>query len=95
MVTWDAPESCVNISRYRIQYKRSRSIFWGSEAVTAGSPPATFAILVALDVGTNYTVRVSATFSVGDGGWSEEVTERTLRSEFFCIIYLYNLNLYL
>ena len=81
-VSWNATESVLDISRYRIQYKRSGSVFWGSEAATAGSPPTTFAILVALDTGTNYTVRVCATSAIGDGEWSEEQTERTLRCEF-------------
>ena len=81
MVSWDTPESVVDISRYRIQYKRSGAIFWGSEA--SASPPVNTVILVALDVGTNYTVRVCAISSVGDGEWSEEQTERTLRCEFY------------
>ena len=80
-VTWTAPQSDVTISRYRIQYKRSGTVFWGSESTIAGSPPTTFAILVSLDVGTNYTVRVGATSVVGDGEWSEEEIERTLRCE--------------
>ena len=86
MVSWVTPESVVDISRYRIQYKKSGAIFWGSEA--SGSPPANTVILVALDVGTNYTVRVCATSSVGDGEWSEEQTERTLRCEFYASFYI-------
>ena len=88
LVTWTAPQSDVTISRYRIQYKRSGTVFWGSEAATAGSPPATFTILVALEVGTNYTVRVCATSVVGDGGWSEEETKRTLRRELYALFCL-------
>ena len=89
-VTWTEPKSLVDISRYRIQYKRSGSYFWGSEAATAGSPPAIFTILVSLDVGTNYTVRVCATSVVGDGEWSEEETERTVRCEFYALFCLLN-----
>ena len=89
VVTWHAPESSMDINRYRIQYKRSGAISWGSEAVTAGSPPATFTILVTLDVGTNYTVRVCATSASGDGEWSEEQTERTFRCEFYTS-FMYN-----
>ena len=87
-VSWKVPESVVAISRYRIQYKRTGSYFWGSEAVTAGSPPATFAILVTLEVGTNYTVRVCATSVVGDGEWSKEETNRTLSRELYALFAL-------
>ena len=88
MVTWDAPQSDVTISRYRIQYKRSGTVFWGSESTIAGSPPVTFTILVALEVGTNYTVRVCATSVVGDGEWSKEETKRTLRCELYALFCL-------
>ena len=81
LVIWDTPESVLTISRYRIQYKRSGTVFWGSEAVTGGLHPANFTLLVSLDVGTNYTVRVCATSASGHGEWSEEQTERTLRCE--------------
>ena len=87
-VTWTAPQSDATISRYRIQYKRTGTVFWGSESTAAGSPPPTFVILVALDVGTNYTVRVCATSPSGDGAWSTEDTERTFRCEFYASIYI-------
>ena len=79
IVSWTAPQSDLPISRYRIQYKRTWSVFWGSEAATAGSPPPTVVTLISLAVGTNYTVRVSATSPNGRGEWSEEQTERTYR----------------
>ena len=88
-VTWTAPQSDATISRYRIQYKRTGTVFWGSESTAAGSPPPTFVILVALDVGTSYTVRVSATSPIGGGAWSTEDTERTFKCEFYASFYVY------
>ena len=79
IVRWTAPQSDLPISRYKIQYKRAGTIFWGSEAATAGSPPPTIVTLISLAVGTTYTVRVSATSPNGRGEWSEEQTERTYR----------------
>ncbi len=79
---WTAPQSDAPISRYKIQYKRTGSDFWGSEAATAGSPPPTIVTLISLAVGTNYTVRVSAASSNGRGEWSEEHTERTYGRKF-------------
>ena len=83
-VRWTAPQSDAPITRYRIQYKRTGTRFWGSEAATAGSPPSTIVTLISLAVGTNYTVRVSATSSNGRGDWSTEETKRTYRCE-FCV----------
>ena len=82
IVRWTAPQSDLPIIRYRIQYKRTGSVFWGSESVTAGSPPPTIVTLISLAVGTNYTVRVIATTPHGGGKWSEEQTERTYRCKF-------------
>ena len=83
-VSWTAPQSDAPISRYRIQYKRTGSVFWGSEAATVGSPPPTIVTLISLAVGTNYTVRVSAASSNGRGQWSAEEIERTYRCK-FCV----------
>ena len=82
MVRWSATQSDAPLSRYRIQYKRAGTIFWGSETATAGSPPLTKVTLISLAVGTNYTVRVSATSPNGRGEWSEEQTERTYTCKF-------------
>ena len=82
IVSWTAPQSDAPISRYRIQYKKTGSVFWGSETVTVGSPPLTKVTLISLAVGTNYTVRVSATSPNGRGEWSEEQTERTYKCKF-------------
>jgi len=82
IVRWTAPQSDALISRYKIQYKRTGAVFWGSEAATVGSPPPTKVTLISLAVGTNYTVRVSATSSNGRGEWSEEQTERTYKCKF-------------
>ena len=82
IVSWTAPQSDAPISRYRIQYKKTGSVFWGSETVTVGSPPLTKVTLISLAVDTNYTVRVSATSPNGRGEWSEEQTERTYKCKF-------------
>ena len=86
IVTWTAPQSDANISRYNIQYRRSAEGFWGSETAIPGSPPATTFTLMPLDAGTNYNVRVSAVSAIGTGVWSAEQTEETYRCEFLCII---------
>ena len=82
IVRWTAPQSDLPISQYKIQYKRTGAVFWGSQTATVGSPPLTKVTLIALAVGTNYTVRVSATTPYGRGEWSEEQTERTYRGKF-------------
>jgi len=92
IVTWTAPQSDAPISQYRIQYKRTGAVFWGSEAATAGPPFPTSVTLISLAVATNYIVRVRATSPAGEGIWSEEQTERTYRCKFCaavlpCLIY--------
>ena len=82
LVTWTTPQSDVIINRYKIQFKRSGALFWGSQATVTGSPPSTSHVLISLEPGTNYTVRVSAESALGAGVWSEEQTKRTFASEF-------------
>ena len=86
LVTWTAPQSDVTITWYRIQYKRSGTLFWGSQATITGSPPSTTHVLISLEPGTNYTVRMRAESALGAGVWSEEQIERTFGREFLCII---------
>ena len=93
IVSWTAPQSDAPISQYRIQYKKTGAVFWGSGTATAGSPPPTSVTLISLAVGTNYTVRVSATSPAAEGIWSAEQTERTYRCKFCapvlaCVIYV-------
>ena len=85
IVTWTAPQSDANISRYNIQY-RSAEGFWGSKTTIPGSPPATTFTLMPLDTGTNYSVRVSAVSAIGTGVWSAEQTKETYRCEYLCIV---------
>ena len=85
-VTWTAPQSNLTISRYQVQYKRSREEQWGSVITIPGSPPPTSTILTGLDAGTEYSVRVIAVFAVGPGNWSVVQTERTDRSEFLSLL---------
>ena len=84
IVRWTAPQSNLPISWFKIQYKRTGAAFWGSEAATAGPPFPTSVTLISLAIGTNYTVRVSATSSNARGEWSEAQTERTYRCK-FCV----------
>ena len=89
-VTWTTPQSDVNITRYQVQYRRSGTTSWGSQATISGSPPATSTVLTGLDAGTEYNVRVRAVSGAGaEGMWSVEQTARTLDSEFLCIICCY------
>ena len=82
-VTWTAPQSDVNISRYRVWYKRNGTTLWSSQVTV--TPPVTTAILDkvnALLPGTAYNVRVRAESAAGDGEWSEVHTEATYNSKF-------------
>ena len=85
-VTWTAPQSDVTISQYKVQYRRSRDAYWGSEITIFGSPPPTSTILTGLDAGIEYSVRVIAVSAVGPGNWSVVQTERVDRSEFIYIV---------
>ena len=85
MVTWTAPQTDVNISRYQVQYKRNETTAWSNQLTE--TPPKTTAILdVASDLtaGTAYNVRVRAVSAAGNGEWSEVHTETTYNSEFKC-----------
>ena len=83
IVIWTAPQSDATISRYEIQYRRSGEASWGSEAAITGLPPPTSFVLVSLDAGTIYIVRLRAESDVGTGVWS---AEQNMQSEFLCII---------
>ena len=81
-VTWTAPQSNLNISQYKVQYRKNWEARWDSDITIPGSPPPTSTILTRLEAGTEYSVRVRAVFAVGPGNWSVVQTERTDRSEF-------------
>ena len=85
-VTWTVPQSDVAISQYQVQYRRSGTTFWSNATPLSGSPPVTSTILIGLDVGTEFSVRVRALSEVGAGMWSVEQTERTFDSK--CLLFL-------
>lgn len=81
LVTWIAPQSDVNITAYRVQYRRIGTSLWGSQISVIGSPLATAAALPPLWAGTAYSVRVRAESAAGYGVWSEVHTEKTFDSK--------------
>ena len=85
-VSWIPAQSNVTIIDYNVQYRRSGIIDWGSQVIV--SPPITFVILPALNVGTEYDVRVRAV-SAARGEWSEVQTERTFSSEHTIYSYIH------
>ena len=79
-VTWTAPQHNVNISVYNVQYKIEGSTEWEGQITTSGF--VNKALLNSLKPGTEYNVRVKATFNDRNiGGWSLETTGRTYDSE--------------
>ena len=93
LAMWIAPRSDVNIVQYLVQYRRHGIVFWGSQAVVAGtshSPPVTCAVLDDLHAGTEYDVRVRAkSGNEGEGEWSEVKTMRTYGGRFAYIVSCY------
>ena len=81
-VTWTAPQSDVNISRYQVQYKKNGTTPWNQVVRT---PPVITTLLGVLTAGTAYNVRVRAVSDAENGEWSEVQTEATYHSEFQCI----------
>ena len=79
-VTWTAPRHNANISFYDVQYKIEGSTEWRYQVTVSGN--VNKACLTSLKPGTEYNVRVKATFSDRNiGRWSLETTERTYNSE--------------
>ena len=77
-VTWTAPQHNVNISVYHVQYKIEGSTEWDNQVTVAGN----IALVISLKPGTEYNVRVKATFSDRSiERWSLVTTERTYDSE--------------
>ena len=78
-VTWSQTnDGGSDITAYRVQLKRSSVTGWPSGSVTeaplTGSPPDTFHTFTGLTNDIAHTVRVKATNTHGDSGWSDEVT---------------------
>ena len=93
-VNWSAPQSDVSIIQYHVQFRRSGNTAWGTQVQFSGSPPPTSTILMSLDAGTEYDVRVRAVSSNEDGEWSEVQTERTYSSKLNYIICCYQLHVH-
>ena len=72
-VAWTAPTDTggTAITGYKVQWKSGNQNFGSSRQHTAGAA-ATSDDITGLTNGTEYTVRVLATNSVGDGAWSDE-----------------------
>ena len=85
-VTWTTPQSEVLITRYQVQYRKSRAAVWSHVITISGSPPLASTIMTQLDAGTEYNVRVRAVSAAGAGMWSAVQTVRTHGSEFFIFI---------
>ena len=81
-VTWTAPQSDVNISKYQVQYRKNGNTLWSNQIIR--TPPKTNATLTEVTAGTAYNVRVRAQSAAGDGEWSDVHTETTYNSEFKC-----------
>ena len=80
-VIWNAPQSDLTISQYRVRYGRHGSNLLGSQVTVSGLPPATSTILCRLHAGTEYSIIVRAQSDIGDGEWSEKQTEKTFDRE--------------
>lgn len=87
-VTWTAPQSDTNITKYQVQYKKNDSTSWDNRKVVTVSSTPTTSLLSELDPGTVYNVRVRAVSASGNGSWSKVKTETTFNSEFKCCCYL-------
>ena len=78
-VTWSQTnDGGSDITAYRVQLKRSSVTGWPSGSITeaplTGSPPDTFHTFTGLTNEIAHTVRVKATNTHGDSGWSDEAT---------------------
>ena len=79
-VTWDSPQSDVDITHYEVQY-RSAGTQWMNAPTITVSPPTTTTHLEGLQAGTSYSVRVRAVSNGEEGEWSNNVEETTFDSE--------------
>ena len=78
-VTWDSPQSDMDITSYEVQYRSGGR--WRNAPTITVSPPATTTHLEGLQAGTSYSVRVRAVSAIGDGVWSVDDKETTFDSE--------------
>ena len=73
-VSWTVPSSERPITKYQVQYKRSRRPSWIPQDVTSTSTTTT---LKDLSAGTSYQVSVRAVSDVGSGLYSAVMTITT------------------
>ena len=73
-VTWSAPSSERPIQHYQVDY---RVVTSGSWSTWSPNPTSTSVTLTGLQRGTTYQVRVRAVSDVGNGDWSDAVSETT------------------
>ena len=71
-VSWTAPSSDRNITKYQVQYRPSGATGWSTEDVTSTSTT-----LENLSPGTSYQVRVRGVSDVGSGRYSKTRTNTT------------------
>ena len=76
-VTWTEPQSELVISKYQVEYRKSKDTQWIPGPILSRS--MTFTNLPALTAGTEYDVRVRAESAVGVGNGSAVQTERTYK----------------
>ena len=72
-VSWTAPTSTLPITAYTLEYKKTGETNWKTQSSTA-----TTATITDLTVNTEYQVKVLATNSAGDSGFSSPGTGSTL-----------------
>ena len=92
-VTWTIPQSDLNISEYIVRFRKNGASAWDNPVIISHATTTTQ--LPALDVGTEYDVRVRANSAAVEGEWSEVQTETTFNSQFTCIICCYQLHVHL
>ena len=73
-VTWSAPSSDSTIQHYQVDYGVGTS---GSWSTRSPNPTTTSVTLTGLQSGTTYQVRVRAVSDLGNGEWSDTVSETT------------------
>ena len=71
-VFWTTPQSELPISEYEVEYRTSDTKSWINSTRLSVSPPANSTVLIGLDAGVEYIVRVRALSEIGAGVWSEE-----------------------
>ena len=76
-VSWTTPQSELPISEYEVEYRTSDAKSWINSTRLSVSPPANSTVLIGLDAGVEYIVRVRALSEIGAGAWSDEQTTVT------------------